>query len=198
MLFLAWAKVMIASVALPRLAAAAIDVNWIQTSILRELTLSSRGAQQSGRKKRICRARSCVVGRSGTRARSNRRGTQPLFVSAEAGIQAHGTIAAWTEVEGEEQLVLYAADNAAPMRQIGTQEPGWHAAPAWSPDGKRLAWGDHRFRLMVADADSGRASQVDAVEFRSSGWDVVCGSNEKPPVAPSDRRRPVRSASAGC
>ncbi|MGH9866905.1 MAG: S41 family peptidase [Candidatus Polarisedimenticolia bacterium] len=75
------------------------------------------------------------------------------------------SIAAWTELDGEEQLVLYAADNAAPMRQLGTQEPGWHAAPVWSPDGKRLAWGDHRFRLMVADAASGSASEVDAGEF---------------------------------
>jgi hypothetical protein len=97
--FLAW-KVMIASVAVPRLAAAAIDVNWIQTSNSRELTPSSRGAQQSGRNeagKRVYRGRSCITGRMRTRARSNRRATQPLFVSAEAGIEAHATIAAGIE-----------------------------------------------------------------------------------------------------
>src|SRR5262249_2471366 len=31
------------------------------------------------------------------------------------------TVAAWTEVDGEEQLLLHAADNGAPPRQVGTQ-----------------------------------------------------------------------------
>src|SRR6185503_4435405 len=48
------------------------------------------------------------------------------------------TIATWTEVDGEEQMLLHAADNGGAPRQIGATPPGWHFAPAWSPDGKRL------------------------------------------------------------
>jgi tricorn protease len=82
------------------------------------------------------------------------------------------SIAAWTEVDGEEQLLIYAADNGAPPRQVGKQEPGWHFYPLWSPDGKRIAWGDHRFRLMVADADGGAPTIVDTGEFeiRNYAW----------------------------
>jgi len=75
------------------------------------------------------------------------------------------SIAAWTEVDGEEQLLVYAADNAAPPRQLGSQGPGWHYPPAWSPDGKKLAWGDHEYRLVVAEAGGGTAEVADRSEF---------------------------------
>jgi hypothetical protein len=96
-LFLAWAKVMIASVALPRPAAAAIDVKLdtniqflrVNTIVARRATIRTQRADLQGA---ILRRRTLR-----TRARSNRRGTQPLFVSVEAGIEAHGTIAAATE-----------------------------------------------------------------------------------------------------
>ncbi|MBI4169358.1 MAG: PD40 domain-containing protein, partial [Acidobacteria bacterium] len=75
-------------------------------------------------------------------------------------------------MEGEEQLLLYTADNSAPPKELGTQEPGWHAWTAWSPDGRRLAWGDHKLRLIVADAASGATSVVDTGEFeiRTYEW----------------------------
>ena len=70
-------------------------------------------------------------------------------------------IAAWTEVNGEEQLLLHASDNGGAPRQLGTTGPGWHFGPLFSPDGKRLAWGDEKFRLMVTDAESGAAAPAD-------------------------------------
>jgi tricorn protease len=75
------------------------------------------------------------------------------------------TIAAWTEVEGEQQLLLHAADGSAPPRQVGRCEPGWHAAAAFSPDGKKLAWGDQKYQLVVADVATGAQSVVDKGEF---------------------------------
>ncbi|HEX9427187.1 MAG TPA: hypothetical protein VGA64_05315, partial [Candidatus Polarisedimenticolia bacterium] len=81
------------------------------------------------------------------------------------------SIAAWTEVNGEEQLLVYAADNGAAPRQIGTQEPGWHYGAVFSPDGKRLAWGDQKFRLMVADAADGAAAVADTGEFEITNYE---------------------------
>jgi len=79
-------------------------------------------------------------------------------------------IAAWTEVDGEEQLVLRSSDNSAPPRQVGTQSGGWHFWVAWSPDSKRFAWGDQTHRLFVVDAQSGAAQSVDTSEWEISDY----------------------------
>ncbi len=75
------------------------------------------------------------------------------------------TVAAWTEVDGEEQLVLHSSDNSEPTRQVGTVAPGWHFRPAWSPDGKRLAWGDERYQLRISDATNGQIVVADRGEW---------------------------------
>jgi len=75
------------------------------------------------------------------------------------------SIAAWTEVEGEEQLFLHSADNSAPAKQLGKVPPGWHYGPTWSPDGKRLAWGDQTYHLFVSDASTGDVSDVGRSEW---------------------------------
>ena len=75
------------------------------------------------------------------------------------------TIAAWTEVNGEEQLALFAADNGAPPRVLGSLPSGWHFAPAWSPDGKAIAWGDEKHELSVTDAASGASTRIDRSEW---------------------------------
>lgn len=81
-------------------------------------------------------------------------------------------IAAWTEKDGEEQLVLHAADAASAPRVLGTVPPGWHFAPAWSPDGKAIAWADERHRLCVSDVATGQVTLVDTSEseIRSYAW----------------------------
>jgi tricorn protease len=81
-------------------------------------------------------------------------------------------IAAWSEVNGEEQLLLFAADNSTPARQLGTVAPGWHFTPAWSPDGAKIAWGDEKQRLYVTDVATGRTSVVDSsqTEIREYVW----------------------------
>ena len=81
------------------------------------------------------------------------------------------TIAAWTEVDGEEQLVLHSADNSAPPRQIGKVAPGWHFPPIWSPDGKKIAWGDEKYRLRVTDLPGGGTVEVDHAQFEINTYE---------------------------
>ena len=74
-------------------------------------------------------------------------------------------IAAWTEVDGEEQLLLHSADNSEPPKQIGQLPPGWHLAPAWSPDTNRLAWGDEKYQLHVTEVANRETVIVDRGEW---------------------------------
>ena len=74
-------------------------------------------------------------------------------------------LAAWTEVEGEEQLMLHSADNSAAPKQVGKVPPGWYMEPVWSPDGKSIAWGDQRYDLYVTDAATGARAAVDSGEW---------------------------------
>jgi tricorn protease len=74
-------------------------------------------------------------------------------------------VVAWTEVDGEEQLVLHSADNSEAPKQIGSVPPGWHFAPAWSPDGKKVAWGDQNYQVQVTDIASGQSVAVDKGEW---------------------------------
>ena len=81
-------------------------------------------------------------------------------------------LAAWTEIDGEEQLLLHSADNSVAPRQLGNVLPGWYMKPVWSPDGKRLAWGDEKYKLSVTDATTGSRTLIDSAEFeiRSYEW----------------------------
>jgi tricorn protease len=78
------------------------------------------------------------------------------------------TIAAWTEVKGEEELMMYAADNASAAKQAGKTTPGWYFPVAWSPDGKKLAYGDEKYRLLVRDAAGGEPAVVD-----TGKWEIT-------------------------
>jgi tricorn protease len=79
-------------------------------------------------------------------------------------------IAAWTEVNSEEQLLFHAADNSTAPKQAGSAPPGWNFAPAWSPDGKKIAWGDEKYRLNVEDISTGAITTVDKGEWEISHY----------------------------
>jgi tricorn protease len=78
------------------------------------------------------------------------------------------SVAAWSEIDGEEQLVLFSADNGAPPRQVGKIEPGWHYGPVFSPDAKKIAWSDERLRLVVADVATGATAVAD-----TGDWEIT-------------------------
>ena len=75
------------------------------------------------------------------------------------------SVAAWTEIDGEEQLVLFASDNGAPAKEIGRTEPGWHYGPVFSPDGKALAWSDEKLQLVVTEVATGRHTVADTADW---------------------------------
>ena len=81
------------------------------------------------------------------------------------------TLAAWTEVQGEEQLLLHSTDNSGAPRQVGAMERGWHFPPVWSPDAKQIAWGDEKYRLMVTDVASGESAMVDRAQWEISSYE---------------------------
>jgi tricorn protease len=73
-------------------------------------------------------------------------------------------VAYWSDATGEYELYVRAADGSGEARQLTTDagaDPTWRFGAVWSPDGKRLAFGDHRARLRVVDAASGAISDVD-------------------------------------
>jgi tricorn protease len=80
------------------------------------------------------------------------------------------SLAAWTEIEGEQQLLLHAADAAAAPKQLGALPPGWHFPPAWSPDGRRIAWGDESYRLRVMEVATGAVVEIDRGEYEISRY----------------------------
>ncbi|MDK9700761.1 MAG: PDZ domain-containing protein [bacterium] len=81
-------------------------------------------------------------------------------------------ISSWTEVDGEEQLVLYSSDNSAPSKQLGSVAPGWFFPALWSPDGKKLVYTDEKLRLWIVDAESGNRTKCDSAnyEIRDYKW----------------------------
>jgi len=79
-------------------------------------------------------------------------------------------VAAWSEVEGEEQLLLFSSDNSAPSRQLGKVDPGWHFSPVFSPDGKKLAWSDMTLRLAVTDVATGATTPVDTTDWETTQY----------------------------
>jgi tricorn protease len=79
-------------------------------------------------------------------------------------------IAAWTEVEGEEQLVLFSSDNGAPPRPVGKVGPGWHYGPVFSPDGTKLAWSDEKLRVVVTDVATGASTVADTGDWETTEY----------------------------
>lgn len=81
-------------------------------------------------------------------------------------VSPNGTnIVTWTEVNGEEQLLLHAADASATPRQIGTAAPGWHYGAVWSPNAKLMAWSDEKYQLCTTDSNTGATTVLDRGEW---------------------------------
>lgn len=73
-------------------------------------------------------------------------------------------IAYWSDASGEMELYVRSQDGRGEPRQVTSGGEVWRFPAAWSPDSKRLAFGDSDHRLQIVDAASGAIEVVDTDE----------------------------------
>jgi len=75
-------------------------------------------------------------------------------------------IAYLSDETGEYELYVRAQDGKSAPRRVTNDGGIWRFAPVWSPDSKKLAFGDKKQRLRIADIDSGAIVDVDTSSYR--------------------------------
>jgi tricorn protease len=70
-------------------------------------------------------------------------------------------IATITDETGEQELAIFDAKGVEPHKVLTHNNKGWLFAPTWSPDGKSIAYADLTLTLWIADATTGKLTQVD-------------------------------------
>lgn len=70
-------------------------------------------------------------------------------------------VAYFSDVSGEYELTVRAADGSGQERKLTSMGPGFRYTPYWSPDGKKLAFIDQAMVIHVYDMDTGAIADVD-------------------------------------
>jgi len=70
---------------------------------------------------------------------------------------------------GEDQIYIQAQDGSGAPIQITTSNDTYIYQPQWSPDSKKLLWGDRRQRLRYVDIDSKQIREV----YQSQVWEIT-------------------------
>ncbi|MBI4859285.1 MAG: PD40 domain-containing protein [Candidatus Riflebacteria bacterium] len=82
-------------------------------------------------------------------------------------------IGAFSDESGEEEFVMLPVTTDRPARRFPASRGGHHRAPVFSPDGKKVAYGDQTLALWVLDTGTGRVTMVDrseAAEITDAAW----------------------------
>lgn len=82
-------------------------------------------------------------------------------------------IAYISDATGEDEIYVVAQDGKSPARQVTKNADTYKYELRWSPDSKKILWGDKRLRLQFVDVASGQMTQVEqatAWEIRDFNW----------------------------
>ncbi len=77
-------------------------------------------------------------------------------------------VAIMSDASGEEEIWIAPSDGSEEAKQLTTGGDTWRFPMVWSPDGKKLLFGDKAKRLWIADAESGKRTLVDT----APGWEI--------------------------
>lgn len=83
------------------------------------------------------------------------------------------SVAFVSDLTGEDEIHVGPADGSAPAKAITTAADTYKYEIAWSPDSKKIAWGDKKLRLQFVDVESKKVTLVDqakAFEIRAFSW----------------------------
>jgi tricorn protease len=75
------------------------------------------------------------------------------------------TVAYLSDRTGEYEIWLRRADGTGTERRLTTDGDIWRFPPLWSPDSKKLAFGDKKQRLRYVDVGSGKITDADHSSF---------------------------------
>lgn len=97
--------------------------------------------------------------------------TRPL--TASAGVRERDPawspdgrwIAYLSDETGEYELWIRPQDGSGAPRRLTTDGAPWKLAPVFSPDSRKIAWGDRAQRLRVVDVATGKVTDVDRSGF---------------------------------
>jgi len=82
-------------------------------------------------------------------------------------------IAYISDATGEDELYYVVQDGSSPAVKLTSNSDTYKYQPQWSPDSKKLLWGDKMLRLQYIDIDSKKVTQVDKSidgEFTDFNW----------------------------
>ncbi|MBN1125068.1 MAG: PDZ domain-containing protein, partial [Sedimentisphaerales bacterium] len=77
-------------------------------------------------------------------------------------------IAYISDATGEDEIYLEPQDGSGPAKQVTKEADTYKYDIRWSPDSKKILWGDKRQRLSYVDIETGTITEVD----RATAWEM--------------------------
>jgi tricorn protease len=88
-------------------------------------------------------------------------------------------VAYLSDASGEYEIYVRPSDGSGAARRVTQDGHIWRFPPVWSPDGKRMAYGDKLNRLRVVDMATGRSVDADTATVGNEITDYVWSPDSK-------------------